>query len=246
MEKKINGATRLRSILEKAAASSEKGSVLDGWARVLSVGELPPVGRAIAVTNLLHALFGEIQVVEKQLSDTGFSKELYQNAFGRVQSAISPMLLPTPWTNVKQYLSPEVLLAVAFCGEILPGEELLISDEEFKNIQAKLAELKESLVEPDIPPRLAALVRHHIDLINAALSEYGILGAKVLREAGRTALGEIIEVRDEIAPAKGTQVVDKLAVVWQTLNSIVDVALKAEKVGALGQKVWDVISQMGN
>lgn len=94
------------------------------------------------------------------------------------------------------------------------------------------------MLEANISPRLRELIVHHIALIERAIAEYPIVGAKSLREAARTGLGELIEVRDVLKEAKESSPVSKLGIVWTKVNETADIALKAEKVAQLGQKAW--------
>ena len=158
--------------------------------------------RAVEVGELVHAMHRELDLAAAGLADAAFSKGLYESAFSRIENAISPMLFSTTWNQVKQYLTADVLTALAFCSEILPDEESQISTEELTSIRQKVEDLSTALADAETPPRLRQLIRHHVELIERALSEYAVVGAKALREAGRTALGEMIEVKDEFVPVK--------------------------------------------
>lgn len=242
MAKNLNSATRLLRILEKASTNVDNAPVLDGWAKLLEVTEEHPIRRAIAVTQLLQVMHRELGIATTGLSKANFSASLYEVAFSRVENAISPMLLPYTWNNVKQYLTPDVLTAFAFCAEILPDEESEISSEELQVIRKKVEELKITLAEADTPVRLQVLIQHHIELIERALAEYLVVGAMALRQAGRTALGEMIEARETISSSKDLPAVSKLESTWKSVNDAADVAFKAEKLTQLGQKAWEAIS----
>ena len=130
---------------------------------------------------------------------------------------------------------------MAFCSEILPNEEFEITDEEVQSIREKVGDLRATLSDATIPDRLRSLIQHHIELIERALFEYPISGAKALREAGRTALGEMIEVKDDIAIAKGEPAVEALGSLWKSVNKAADYALKSEGLVQLGQKAWEAL-----
>jgi hypothetical protein len=136
------------------------------------------------------------------------------------------------------------MTALAYCAQILPDEELQISPEEIDRIRACLTELKECVVDATLPARLHSLIEHHVGLIERALHEYPISGAIVFREAGRTALGEMIEVKDQISETKGHPAILKLEKGWKTVNSAADIALKTEKLSQLGQRAWDALSNL--
>lgn len=242
MGKNLNSATRLLRILEKASEYQHNAQVLDTWAKLLGV--VVTNRRAVAVGELIHAMHQELDLAAAGLAGANFSKILYESAFTRVELAISPMLLSATWDQVRQYLTPEVLTALAFCTEILPDEENQISAEDLVSIKEKVNELRVTVADADTPPRLRQLIQHHIELIDRALSEYLVVGAKALREAGRTALGEMIEVKDELAPVKSSPAVSKLESAWATVNKAADIALKGEKIGQLGQKAWESLASL--
>jgi len=242
MPKNLNSATRLLRILEPASTKSDNTPVLEVWAKLLGVIDEHPIRRAVAVTQMLQAMHRELYIAAVGLSAANFSKSLYESAFSRIENALSPMLLPNTWNNVKQYLTADVLTALAFCTEILPDEENEISSEELQTIREKVDELKAALTDTETPTRLQILIKHHIELIERALSDYFIVGAMALREAGRTALGEMIEARETISPSRNSPEVSHLESAWKAVNNAADIALKAEKIAQIGQKAWDAIS----
>lgn len=244
MANNLNSAARLLNILQKTANFGDGQPVVEAWAKLLGVQEERNIRRAGAVNQLLQAMQNELDIVTQSLSKSDFSASLYEGKFFQIENAISPLLLSQTWANVKQYLTPDVLTALAFCAEILPDEESGISLEELETIRRKVAELKSVLDDADTPPRLRALIQHHIELIERALGEYLVVGARALREAGRTALGEMIEAREEISTSKGSSAVTKLDALWKSVNNAADIAFKVEKAAQLGQKAWDAISNI--
>ena len=242
MAKNLNSATRLLRILEQAGSHTDNIQTVDAWAKIFGVAVEHPIRRAVAVGELVRAMRHELEIAAVGLATANFSKSLYESAFSRIENAISPMQLPNTWNQVKQYVTPEVLTALAFCTEILPDEEAQISADELESIRQKVQELRTAATEPDTPPRLRLLIQHHVELIERALAEYVVVGAKALREAGRTALGEMIEAKDEVAPAKDSPAVSTLESTWKTVNTAADLALKGEKLAQLGQKAWESLS----
>jgi hypothetical protein len=244
MTKKINSASRLFRILERHSSHADNVQTLDAWAGLLDVTETHPHRRIVAVGELVHAMHRELEHAATGLASANFPKNLYENAFSRIENALSTMLFPSPWNQVRQYLAPEVLTALAFSTEILPDEETEISVEELGSIRSKLDELRATLEDSSLPRRLRSLIEHHVELIERALAEYPVVGAIALREAGRTALGEMIEAKGEIASAKDDPAVSKLEAVWKTVNDAADAALKADGIAQLGQQAWQAISKL--
>ncbi|MBL0517521.1 MULTISPECIES: hypothetical protein [Aeromonas] len=244
MAKKMNSAARLLTILERVKTNTEGSTALDIWANYFEISEKNQIKKSVVTSSLLQAMHTELELALSQLSRTSISKSLYETHFSRIENAISPLLLAHQWGQVKQYLTPEVMTALAFCSEILPDEEQEISEGEIESINSKVEELINLLTDADIPLRLRSLIENHISLIQKSLYEYQIAGAKSFRKAAREALGEIIEVREKFTDNKDIPVVSKLEETWKKINSATDVALKAEKVVQIGQKTWDAISNL--
>lgn len=156
------------------------------------------------------------------------------------------MLLPHTWNNVRQYLTPQNLLSLEFCSEILPDEESVISSEELAEILGLVADLHEAAQSENIPPSLRALLLHHVELIDRAVAAYPITGVKALREAAQTGLGELVESKDAIAEHGNSEEVSKLAKVWKKVGDVADSALKVDKLIQVGHKAWNLIESIWN
>ena len=241
MPKNINSASRLIKVLEQAHIHADNTQSLEAWAAIFKVTETHPFKRAIAVGEIIHAMHRELDFAASGLAKKDFSTGLYEQAFSRIGNALSPMLLPSQWNSVKQYLTPDTLVALAFCAEILPNEESEISIEEIETIKGKLEDLRATLSNEALPIRLRTLIVHHIELIEQALAEYPIAGAKAFREAGRTALGEMIEAKDDISVVKGDPAVSALGSLWDSVNKATDYALKGDGLVQIGQRAWEAI-----
>ncbi|PVE07981.1 hypothetical protein B472_06115 [Limnohabitans sp. Rim28] len=231
-------------ILEKAFTQQEHIQAVEAWANLLGVMDDDPNRRAVRVAELVHAMHRELDLVAAGLAEAHFSKRTYENAFARIEQAISPLMLTASWIQVKQNLTPDVLTALTFCAEILSDEESQISTDELEDIRQKVEELRATVDDAETPLRLRQLIQHHIELIDRALSEYLIVGAKALRDARRAAMGEIFEVKDELAPFKSSSAFSKLSSAWATLSKATDVALKGEKLVQLVHKGWEALSDI--
>lgn len=244
MAKKLNSASRILLVLEEAVKQNDRTQVLEVWMKVFSLKETQAIKCAFIVTQLLQVMHKELELASDGITKAGISTSLYKQEFSNIENAISPLNLSNTWHSARQYLAAEVIKTLAFCAEILPDEESQISQDELTAIQNQVDELREALNTATLPDRLMELIEHHILLIEKALLEYRVVGAKALREAGRTALGELIEVKAEVIESKDELVIKKLYEMWKNVNSAADVALKVEKIAKLGQQAWDVLSNL--
>jgi hypothetical protein len=241
MPKNINSASRLVALLQNATNLQGNLQTLEIWALLFKINEANHHKKSILVVERLGAMYREIDLVRDQMQEAKYSEALYVPALSRLENALSTMLLPNTWQTVSQYLTPETFVALSFCGEILPNEELLISPDDLASIEVQVQELEDLLTTSTIPPSLRALIAHHITIIRKALAEYPIAGAKALREAGRAVVGDFVEAHEKIKSHRDSPEVTKLSDVWKRVNDAASIALKTEKIAQLGQKVWEAI-----
>jgi hypothetical protein len=244
MPQNINSASRLVSLLKSIPGHPDNTQTLEVWAALFGIKEPNANKKSAAVAELLATMYRELELIREQMQNASFSENLYSSSITRIEHALSTMLLPATWNQVRQYLTPETFIALSFCGEILPDEETQIEPSDLTEIHALIDELNASLTNSQLPPRLNNLVKHHVDLIRRALAEYPISGAKSLREAARTALGELIEEKEAVAANREAPEINKLGSIWKKVNETADIALKAEKLSQLGQKAWAMLESI--
>ena len=244
MPDNINSASRLVALLKSIPSHPDNTQTIEVWAKLFQVTEQNANRKSGAVAERLSAMYRELEVVREQMQRANYSEKLYAPAIAKVEYALSTMLLPATWNQARQYLTAETFVALEFCSEILPDEEAQIAPEELAEISKRVEELASSLSGSQLPQRLRALVEHHVSLIRRALAEYPISGAKALREVARTALGELVELKDAVKSNRGAPEIGKLGAVWKKVNEAADVALKADKLAQVGQKAWAMLENI--
>lgn len=241
MYKHTNSASRIHAVLSRALQQGDQATFAM-WANVFDVSAANDLEKARKVIAHLHWFNVELQLLATQVQQKQLSPHLYDSAFARIEQVTSPLHLQAGWHGTRGNLTPDVLLAIAFCNELLPDEEASIAPDELASIASEVKELAELLKTSSLPDRLKQLISHHIDLILTALAQYQVFGAKALREAGRTALGEIIEAKDTVAPQQASPEMSKLEKLWKHINTVTDIATQAEKAAQLGNKGWELLS----
>ena len=240
----INSATRIQTILQQAIGQPGNLPVVDCWAKLLNIDEININKKSILVAERLGCLYRELELIAPQMRNKNFSEKLYKNAINQIEHALSTMLLSGSWNQVTQYLPKETFVALGFCTEILTDEESQVSQDELDEILANVQELRASTIDSNLPIRLRQLVEHHIVLIEKALAEYPICGAKALREAVYTGIGELIKDKEIVDDNKEASEVIKLANIWDKLGMVADTALKTDGVMQLGQKVFELLENI--
>jgi len=223
---------------------ADNATVLAVWSGVFQIEEPNDARKALRVSERLSWLHQELEILRNQMQGVGFSEELYASPLNRIEQSFSTLLLQANWASCKQYLSADTLLALAFCIEILPDEEGQIAEADIDAIRSLIRELSGLLSSSALPNSLKTLIQHHIELIERALAQYPIVGAKALREAARTALGEIIEEKDSIKENQATEEINKLGTIWKKVNEVTDIAIKADKIAQIGQKAWAFLENL--
>ena len=246
MAKHNNSASRLHGIFNQLQQHTDPMQVLSCWVQTFAISEPTPKRQAFEVARRLDSVNREIGLVRSGMTQATYSTSLYEGALSAFEEAASPMLLPHTWNNVRQYLTPQNLLSLEFCSEILPDEEAVISPEEISEILGLVMELRESAQSENIPASLRALLLHHVELIERAIAAYPITGVKALREAAQTGLGELVESKDVVAQHSNTAEVSKLAKAWKKVGEVADGALKVDKLIQVSHKAWDLIETIWN
>lgn len=239
MPQNRNSASRMYAFLISIPSHADNTQNLSAWATALGIKEIDTSRQARLVSERLAELSRELDHIRDGMKSANFSPHLYTRALAALDAAFSPMYLSSSWSHVKQQLKVEHMLALQFCGEILPDEEDEIQQADLDEISSLLAELESLSVNHDqIPDRLRRLIENQVAQIRAAVASYKIAGAKVLREAVRASYGELVEAKDLINEHKNSPAISKLAEVWRKVNNVADVALKVDGVVQLGQKTW--------
>lgn len=234
-----NSAFRLHSFVTTLPHHADNVQVLAAWAKAFAVDGIEPHRQARLVTEQLSLLANEIDLVRQGMVQANFSQHLYGASLSALESALSPMQLPTTWNNLRQYFKPEHLLSLQYCSEILPHEEDEISKEDLEAIQQLVDELEQLAASTaSSPARLRALLANQAANIRAALAGYKVAGARALRDAVRTSYGELVEAKDLIAEHKNSPEVSKLAEAWRKVNQAADAALKIDGLAQLGHRTW--------
>lgn len=242
MHQNINSATRLVRILESTQTKGVHQQSLEVWANALAIEKLDTKKRNSKTFELVLSMNEELDSLRAQTKSLNIPSIVYESDLNQVENALDPILINSNWTSVRQYVTPEVLKSLNYLSHLLPDEESEISESDFSDLSEKIFELKCLLEDATITARLRKLIEHHIQLIEKAMAEYRVCGAKSLREAAHTGLGEMIESKDEFENAKGSKVATAFGELWSKVNKTTDAALKIEKVGQLANKAWDYIN----
>jgi hypothetical protein len=120
MPKHNNSASRLHNLFSRLQGHTDQTQVLSAWVQTFAITETMPKRQALEVVSRLESVNRELGLVRSGMNQATYSPSLYESAISGFEEAASPMLLSHMWNNVRQYLTPQNLLSLEFCIEILP------------------------------------------------------------------------------------------------------------------------------
>lgn len=248
MPKNINSAYRIREILALVSKNQDKTAVHEVWATAFGIEEKDQNKKNFAISRCLADLHEEVELVRAEMSKIGYSQNLYNSSLNKCNSIFAVQLVMGQWQQIKQQLTPEVILALGFCSDILPNEEDLINQENLDDLKAMAQELRKCLEKSTLPKYTITIIEKHLNKIEEAISTYKIIGAKALEDALQSAYGEVIANEVVFEEAKGTEELGRLSKIWQKTKIVVDGVVDTNKrLGAVqgmaekGQKVIEFL-----
>jgi hypothetical protein len=245
MSQKRNSASRLADALSEALAQPENITTADVWLKVFRQPKAKSAHeKFFFASNRMSLLFFELDNVRGYLKGAGFSTNTYEPSLEKIENTISPSVLHVGWAAVKPNLSLEVLTSLNFCKDLMPDEEIEISEEDLKSLAEDIDSLEAHLENSELPTHLRSVIQKYIDSIWEALDEYPITGAKSLKSANKKIIGELIEAQEEIKQSAEQPAVKKFGTLFKRVNDIADTAIKADKLMQIGHKVVDALQQL--
>jgi hypothetical protein len=127
---------------------------------------------------------------------------------------------------------------------MMPDEESEIPQQELESLVQELESLDSLIENAEIPQHLKTVIKRYISSIWDALDEYEISGAKALKSANSKAVGELIEVQEEIRQSSENPVVKKFGQVFKKVNDVADAAIKVDSLLQLGHRVVDALQKL--
>lgn len=243
---KINSGTRLYSLLV-VASKTPKGNrqAKQVWAEMFQIDPSQNIRTDLAVMEHLLWIQSEIEAI---LQGMGRLKlippDLYEPQLARVMNILGPESMAPGFDAAKNVLTPDVLNAVKTCAALLPDEENQVNADDLNSLRALATELEALLEVSTLPAHLQSLLRRHLDLIHRALDRYSLNGAKALREAVFSALGELTTAGDALRPYADSPEAKKLTELWTTAGMVADAAIKIEGLLQIGDRIASVISSL--
>src|SRR3569623_529625 len=123
MPKHNNSALQLHYLFSQLSGNTDQTQVLSVLVKAFAISEATPKHQAFEVARRLEGVNRELWLVRNGMSRVAYTPSLYEHAQSAFEEVASPMLLPHTWNNIRHFITPQNLLSLAFCSEILPDEE---------------------------------------------------------------------------------------------------------------------------
>ena len=240
---KNNVAGRLHNVLTQWSSFPQDGTALSGWIQVLQLEVPETSGGHLEIYRKVSLLVMDLKELRVQLEGTRISPSTYDAHLRKVEAALAPNLFSLQGGHVKQHLTPEVYVALDFCSELLPAEEVDISKEDFTAIVGLIGDLEQIIADSTLPTSLATLIRRHIEFAERAMADYPVRGARALKDAMKLAVGDMA-MEPEFTSGPKTEAGTALRELWLKINSVADGAIKADGVVQLGARVLQLLEKL--
>ena len=219
MSENKNSALRIKNLLEQARSIPNK-PVAEVWKEIFNINVEDNNKLHFEVSRCLNLLHDEVEFLRGEMKETNYSAYLYDPSINKINQIIGVHTITASWDGYQKQITPEIILCLGFCSEILPPDEKDVSEEEIGEIIELVNSLEENLIDSDLPPYTKRIIRKHIDKIKDALESYTIIGAKAFNDVVQAAYGEVIDNAAIFEESKDSKEVAGLAKVWQKVKVI--------------------------
>lgn len=234
-----NSAYRVYQILYAACKQPGHQKIWQVFAEVFGVRHSNGRKLIAEVNRLLDLFFDEFELAKAQMQATDFSRDLYQGAFIAIEQHLSLDFMYNDWQGQKQAIQP-ALHSLKFCSEVLPHEVDFIEVDNLKLIEEAVDELRTRLQDSDLPSDVKAFIQGHIHIIEKALRDYQIIGAKAFKSAMYEGYVHSAENADIITEYEDTKEMGLLGKAWGGVKKAASVTLGNEKVLTAGTKLAEL------
>ena len=250
MPANINSAYRIREILKNVKSKNDTTPIHEIWAEEFGLEDLDQNKKNFSVSKYLANLHDEVELVRNEMFKLDYSSKLFSPSLDACNSIFAVHTLMSQWKGIKLKITPEVMVVLGFCSEILPNEEDLLDQDSIDELQKVADDLRVVLNKSKLPQYTISIIEKHLNKIDEALSTYKIVGAKAFEEVLQSAYGEVIANEAIFEEAKGSEEISKLSIIWQKTMSTIDGVVSANKrisgVQGMAEKGQQLLELFGN
>jgi len=212
-----NPAKRLLRFVEQVSHKPDQVSTVQVWADALGLDPQIANNDPHQVLIKLKLLREEVDLVEKLMAETPFSAQLYAPYLDRVRRTISVPNSSAGWSNYKQNLQADTLLALRYCSEILPPEPELAM-EDLQSVLDKVSELRLEIESLTLSRGVRDFLLRQLDIIENGIHDYPIKGGSAIKNAFKEGFADFASNAYSLEKEADKAEASKVARVWGALQ----------------------------
>jgi len=224
-----NPAKRISRLVQLVAPKPDGTSSAVVWAEAFGLDAKRAEHDPQEVLSWLMVLREEIDLTEKLMSSTPFSKGLYEPYLKRVRSTISLSNISASWGTFKKSLQADTQLALRYCAEILP-EEPEVSVEELQHVLDAVHRLREEIEKSDFAPAVRDFLVKQLAIIEKGIQDYPIRGGVSIKNAFKEGFADCIAHADAFPAEADRAEISKIGRVWGALKSAGKEFVEADRI----------------
>ena len=177
-----NSAKRVLNLVHAVQNKPDSPSAAETWAEAFGLDVVSSKTDPHDVNQQLTLLRHELDLLEEKMLASSFSENLFKPYIKRVRLTVTTNNIGASWNNYKNNLSPETILALRYCSEILENEPTADFDE-LEKVLSDLEQFKESINSSSVNGVTYDFVISQINIIEKAIRSYPIVGGAAIKKA---------------------------------------------------------------
>lgn len=231
MNEFANPAKRLSRLIEIVVLKQDSTSSAAVWAEAFGLDAAKAQTDPHEVIAKLMILRNEIDLVEKLMSSTSFSKGLYEPHLQRVRSTVSLTNISATWNNHKGQLPADTRLALRYCAEILPAEPE-ISMEELQGVLDSVHRLRGDIEQSEITQAVREFLLSQLAIIEKAIHDYPIRGGVAIKSAFKDGLADCAAHAETVSAEGNKANISRVGKIWSDFKSAGKELVEADRVAS--------------
>jgi len=194
----------------------------------------------VEVARLVGLLRDQMNDVHEKMRETAVRPQRYASAFTHVSNALDVQNLSLQWAQYQQYLRPEVLDAIGWCADTLPAEEEAIDPEDLIRFQEEVRQFWVKIDSSDLPDYVKSFVLQQVSIIEQAIREYPVTGARAFRRGYVNSFVNFTENRDTFIERQDEEEMQELRGFWSQMQQYAQKAGPWVAIGQAAVKVFEL------
>lgn len=229
MNEYTNPAKRLLRLVEQVTQKPDNLSTAQVWAEVLGLDGQKANDDPHEVQSKLKLIRDELDLIDELMAETPFSPGLYSPYLDRIRRTVSVLNIAAGWSNYKQNLHADTLLALRYCSEILPSEPH-ISVEELQLVLDKVNELRSEIEALTLSRGVRDFLLRQLDIIENGIHDYPIKGGRAVKDAFKEGFADLASNADSLDKEADKEEASKVARVWGAFRTAGKEFVEADRI----------------